>query len=240
MGKELQLIIDSINDHIVYGTQIHQSLLNQYIEQLDYKISDIYILYLEIRELHLSIKKDEPSSLSISFRKKIFWEDNLLDIINGLPENFTLSDVYLFDHDLLESRLRDEDNIKTKIQKLLSELVTNQLVIRSREGVYRRASNQICDFSFQQNIKNNRGENKLTTLEQLNNLAGKRTQKHRRYTRRPRIKENNTIENDKYEERRKKKSQGYLDFLDNQTYFENYYVQQQNIRSRHNDGGKWN
>lgn len=93
MGKELQLIIDSINDHIVYGTQIHQSLLNQYIEQLDYKISDIYILYLEIRELHLSIKKDEPSSLSISFRKKIFWEDNLLDIINGLPENFTLSDV---------------------------------------------------------------------------------------------------------------------------------------------------
>lgn len=239
MIKGLQLIIDFINDHMVYGTQIHQSLLNQYIEQLDYKISDLYILYLEIRDLHLPIKEDEPSSLSITFRKKVFGEDNLLDIINGLPKNFTLSDVYLFDRDLLESRLRDEDNIKTKTQKFLSELVTNKLVIRSREGVYRRTSNQICDFYFQQNIKKQRG-NRLTTLEQLNNLAGKRTQKRRRSIRHPRIKENNTIEKDKYEERRQKKSQSYLDFLDNQTYFENYYVQQQSIRSRHNDGGKWN
>ncbi|SJX68667.1 hypothetical protein FM131_04610 [Weissella confusa] len=81
----------------------------------------------------------------------------------------------------------------------------------------------------------------LSTLNLLNEGAGKFTSKvnTKVNVKRANKSEGTPREKLSYEERRKRKAQKYLNYLDDQMYYENHYVRQASTRQTHNDGGGW-
>lgn len=82
---------------------------------------------------------------------------------------------------------------------------------------------------------------KVTTLDRLNGNAGQITSKVNTKANVSKIAKgsNQVREKLSYEERRKRRAQKYLNYLDDQMYYENHYVRPANTRQRHNDGGGW-
>ncbi|MCA1356226.1 hypothetical protein M2M32_07990 [Weissella cibaria] len=80
-----------------------------------------------------------------------------------------------------------------------------------------------------------------STLKLLNEGAGKFTSvvNTKANVTRAQKKENKPRERLTYEERRRRKAQKYLNYLDDQMYYENHYVRPSSTRQRHNDGGGW-
>ena len=84
--------------------------------------------------------------------------------------------------------------------------------------------------------------NKTSTLEKLNNNAGKPTSKvntKANVSRKTRNQRGEKRERLTYEERRQRNAKKRLDYYDDQTYMENHYVRYPSARQRHNDGGGW-
>lgn len=84
--------------------------------------------------------------------------------------------------------------------------------------------------------------NKTSTLEKLNNNAGKPTSKvntKANVSRKSRNQRGEKRERLTYEERRQRNAKKRLDYYDDQTYMENHYVRYPSARQRHNDGGGW-
>ncbi|MBU7556410.1 hypothetical protein AB5N10_08810 [Weissella paramesenteroides] len=233
MDIKLSIIIYYINDHIVYGTDIKQSLINDFIIKLRYNIKNIFLLYREIKELKLSIEVDTTSSLSTYFKKGNEIEDNLMEIINNIPEIFTKSDIYLFKQDLLGTR-SNTVNLNKKLSVLLNQLNRIQYIEYIGNGKYKRIMGK-SSYSEKNINSNQRNTDIIFTLKDLQTNLNRYTTTHLYHKSLPM----NEAKQLTYGEQQYKESKSYLNFLDNQEYFKNMPVKHQNIRQHHNDGGKW-
>lgn len=106
----------------------------------------------------------------------------------------------------------------------------------------------LSSLKFGKNIKEFRDKQKrandrtISTLQKLNNTAGKPTSKVNtkvNISRKSRNQRGNDREILTYEERRQRNAKKRLDYYDDQTYMENHYVRYPSARQRHNDGGGW-
>ena len=113
---DIEKIIDYMNDNVRWGSEIKRSAINELIGQSQNDLNFSYRIYKEASDMNLVIIEDEPSSLkNVIHNAGLSWQDDMKNLLQGLPEEFTLSDVYLFDRDLGQIHSENQ-NVRAKIR----------------------------------------------------------------------------------------------------------------------------
>ncbi|HCT89655.1 MAG TPA: hypothetical protein DF381_16200 [Acinetobacter pittii] len=139
---DIEKIIDYMNDNVRWGSEIKRSAINELIGQSPNDLNFSYRIYKEASDMNLVIIEDEPSSLkNVIHNAGLSWQDDMKNLLQGLPEEFTLSDVYLFDRDLGQIHSENQ-NVRAKIRQVLQQLRDKGEITFVSDGVYRKAKIQ--------------------------------------------------------------------------------------------------
>lgn len=131
-----------MNDNVRWGSEIKRSEINELIGQSQNDLNFSYRIYKEASDMNLVIIEDEPSSLkNVIHNAGLSWQDDMKNLLQGLPEEFTLSDVYLFDRDLGQIHSKNQ-NVRAKIRQVLQQLRDKGEITFVSDGVYRKAKIQ--------------------------------------------------------------------------------------------------
>lgn len=131
-----------MNDNVRWGSEIKRSAINELIGQAQNDLNFSYRIYKEASDMNLVIIEDEPSSLkNVIHNAGLSWQDDMKNLLQGLPEEFTLSDVYLFDRDLGQIHSENQ-NVRAKIRQVLQQLRDKGEITFVSDGVYRKAKIQ--------------------------------------------------------------------------------------------------
>jgi len=131
-----------MNDNVRWGSEIKRSAINELIGQSQNDLNFSYRIYKEASDMNLVIIEDEPSSLkNFIHNAGLSWQDDMKNLLQGLPEEFTLSDVYLFDRDLGQIHSENQ-NVRAKIRQVLQQLRDKGEITFVSDGVYRKAKIQ--------------------------------------------------------------------------------------------------
>lgn len=131
-----------MNDNVRWGSEIKRSAINELIGQSQNDLNFSYRIYKEASDMNLVIIEDEPSSLkNVIHNAGLSWQDDMKNLLQGLPEEFTLSDVYLFDRDLGQIHTENQ-NVRAKIRQVLQQLRDKGEITFVSDGVYRKAKIQ--------------------------------------------------------------------------------------------------
>ncbi|MCM0582662.1 hypothetical protein H9L19_04485 [Weissella diestrammenae] len=146
-SDRLKEIIWYMNGELIYGTSIHQSKINQFIEKLEYRYYGILTVYKEIDELNLSVVKDEEPVLGKLWKKEEYdWKRNLQIIIDGFVDDFSVKDLYYFSFDLGYAHPLNQ-NVKAKIRQILQQLRDENFIVSKSSSVYAKKSKVIEDVN---------------------------------------------------------------------------------------------
>lgn len=131
-----------MNDNVRWGSEIKRSAINELIGQSQNDLNFSYRIYKEASDMNLVIIEDEPSSLkNVIHNAGLSWQDDMKNLLQGLPEEFTLSDVYLFDRDLGQIHSENQ-NVRAKIRQVLQQLRDKGEITFVSDGVYRKTKIQ--------------------------------------------------------------------------------------------------
>ena len=131
-----------MNDNVRWGSEIKRSAINELIGQSQNDLNFSYRIYKEASDMNLVIIEDEPSSLkNVIHNAGLSWQDDMKNLLQGLPEEFTLSDVYLFDRDLGQIHSENQ-NVRAKIRQVVQQLRDKGEITFVSDGVYRKAKIQ--------------------------------------------------------------------------------------------------
>ncbi|QEA56583.1 sigma-70 family RNA polymerase sigma factor [Weissella hellenica] len=135
-------IIQYMDDNIRWGSKISRSELNELIRQGGCTIDASYQIYKEVSELNLSVFTDASSLLKdVIHISMASWQDDIKTLIQGLPEQFSLSDIYLFEFDLGSIHIENQ-NIRAKIRQILQQLRDKGDILFVSDGVYHKVKQQ--------------------------------------------------------------------------------------------------